>query len=203
MSYSRGYRSGAFNAQAFFGPDELTVVKPESIDSYEVGVKTQWLEDRLQVNASAFYLVYRNQQVIDVDPVTLAQPLRNLGKSKVKGGELELVARPVPAFTVRAALGILNAKLSEATLRGEDLSGNKLPNAPSATATVSTQWDMAHWGDSSGLTLFVDASYAGSQFFEPFNVERIKQDSYALVDARLALPCERVPGHLGLGSQSH
>ena len=186
VSYSRGYRSGAFNAQAFFGPDELTVVKPESIDSYEVGLKTQWLDDRLQVNASAFYLAYRNQQVIDVDPVTLAQPLRNLGKSKVKGGELELVARPIPAFTVRAALGILNAKLSEATLRGEDLSGNKLPNAPSATATVSTQWDVANWGDSSGLSLYVDASYAGSQFFEPFNVERIKQDSYALVDARVS-----------------
>jgi iron complex outermembrane receptor protein len=186
VSFSRGYRSGAFNAQAFFDASELTVVKPESIDSYKIGMKTQWLDDRLQLNASAFYLKYRNQQTIDVDPVTLAQPLRNLGKSKVKGGELELVARPVPAFTVRAALGLLVAKLKEAVLRGVDLRGNDLPNAPSVTATASTQWDVAHWGQSSGLTLYIDASYAGSQFFEPFNVERIKQDSYTLLDARVA-----------------
>lgn len=186
ISYSHGYRSGAFNAQAFFGPGELTVVKPESINSWELGLKSQWLDDRVQVNAAIFRLDYRNQQVIDVDPVTLAQPLKNLGKSNVKGAEIELVARPVPAFTLRAALGLLNAKLIDATLRGEDLGGNRLPNAPKLTATLGTQWEAAHWGNASGLTVYVDASYSGSQFFEPFNVARLKQDSYTLLNARVA-----------------
>jgi iron complex outermembrane receptor protein len=183
LSYSRGYRSGAFNAQAFFSPDELTVVKPESISSCELGVKTQWLEGRLQANASVFLLDYKNQQIIDVDPITLAQPLKNLDKSTIKGGELEIIARPVPALTLHAALGVLDAKLKKATLRGEDLSGNDLPNAPTTTASLSTQWDMAHWGQRSGLTLFLDASYAASQYFEPFNIERLKQGGYTLIDA--------------------
>ncbi len=185
VSYSRGYRSGAFNAQAFFGPGELTVVKPESIDSYEVGMKSQWLDGRVQANAAVFWFNYRNQQVIDVNP-DLSQPLRNLDKSSVKGGELELTARPIPAVTLRGALGILDAKMKDAVLRGEDISGRKLPNSPSTTATLSAQWEAAHWGTSSGLTLYADASYAGSQYFEPFNVERLKQGSYTLVNARMA-----------------
>jgi len=187
VSFSRGYRSGAFNAQAFFDPSELTVVAPESIDSYEAGFKSQWLNDRLQVNASVFRFTYRNQQVIDVDPVTLAQPLKNLGKSKVSGGELEIVARPVPDFIVRGGLGLLDAKLETATLRGEDLSGKKLPNAPSATANLSTQWDVVHWGEGTTLTLYADASYSASQYFEPFNVARLRQDAYTLFNARVAI----------------
>lgn len=41
-SYSRGYRANAFNAQAFVSPDELDVAKPETVDAYEVGFKSQF-----------------------------------------------------------------------------------------------------------------------------------------------------------------
>jgi len=184
VNYSRGYRSGAFNAQAFFDSSELTVVKPETITSYEAGMKSQWLDDRLQLNLSVFRFTYKNQQVIDVDPITLAQPLKNLGSSRVSGAELELVARPVQQLTLRGGMGYLDAKLRSATLRGEDLRGKRLPNAPKLTATLSGDWDVVQVGNGQ-VTLHMDGSYAGNQYFEPFNVRRMRQDSYVLLNARL------------------
>ncbi len=47
---------------------DLTTVKPETLDSYEVGFKTSWLDHRLQVDGAAFHYQYKNQQIIDVYP---------------------------------------------------------------------------------------------------------------------------------------
>ncbi len=185
-SYSRGYRSGAFSAQAFFSPIEATGAKPETLDAYEIGIKSQWLNGRVRANGAVFHYTYKNQQVIDVNPVTLAQPLVNLGESKIDGAEIELVMRPVEALTVHAGLGWLNAKLEKAVLRGEDLSGNRLPDSPKFTGNVSIDWE-AMRADRTLFMVQLDGTYAAAQYFEPFNVARLRQDGYGLFNARLAL----------------
>jgi iron complex outermembrane receptor protein len=186
VSYSRGYRSGAFSAQAFFDPSEASVAKPETIDSVEIGVKSKWADGRVQLNGALFHYQYKNQQIIDVQP-DLTQPLKNLKKSKIDGGELELVARPVPSLTLRAGLGWLDAKLQDAVLRGGiQLKGNRLPNAPKLSGTLAADWE-AYSGGAFGITLHADGSYASKQYFEPFNLQRLSQKSYAIVNARVAV----------------
>ncbi len=86
LSYSRGYRAAAFNAQFLFTDTDFTTVKPETIDAIEAGFKTSWLGNRLQLDGAVFHYQYRNQQIINVYP-TGQQPLINLGKSKIDGGE--------------------------------------------------------------------------------------------------------------------
>jgi iron complex outermembrane receptor protein len=185
-SYSRGYRSGAFSAQAFFSISEATAAKPETIDSIEVGLKSKWADGRVQLNGALFHYQYKNQQIIDVQP-DLTQPLKNLDKSKIDGGELELVARPVRPLTLRLGLGWLDAKLQDAVLRGGiQLKGNKLPNAPDLSGTFSADWEAAEF-HGAGLLLHVDGSYVGKQFFEPFNLDRLAQPAYTLVNARVAV----------------
>lgn len=184
--YSRGWRSGAFSAQAFFSPVEATAADPETIDAFELGFKSEWLDGRLRANGAVFRYIYKDQQVIDVNPVTLAQPLVNLGKSEINGAELELVMRPFNALTVQAGLGWLDATLEEAVLRGEDLSGNQLPDSPEFTGNVAVDWE-AYRTDNLLLLVQVDGTYTGAQYFEPFNVPRLRQGSYSLLNARLAL----------------
>ena len=186
LNLSRGYRSSAFNSQAFFDPSELTVVEPESIDSIEVGAKTEWLDRRLGLNVSAFRYKYSDQQLLDVDPVTALQFLVNIDESTIDGAELELTSRPVDALSLRAGLAWLDAKIDSATLRGTDLAGNTLPLAPEFSANAAADWEIG-LGDAFTLGLHVDASYSDGQFFESFNVSRLKQDSYALANARIAL----------------
>ena len=186
LSYSRGFRAGAFNAQYLFSPQDFTTVKPETVDSYEAGFKTAWLDKRLELNGAAFHYQYKNQQIIDVRP-NGEQPLINLPKSKIDGGELELVTRPVRSVTVRGGLGVLYATVQNGAIAGGTISvdEHQLPEAPHLSATLATDWDAFNVG-SSHVVLHLDGNYASKQYFELVNENRIAQDPYALLNARLA-----------------
>ena len=187
LNYSRGYRSGAFNAQFFFDPVEFVSVKPESVDSIEAGFKTTWLNGTLQADGAVFHYSYKNQQLIDVQ-ASGHQPLINLPKSSITGGELELVSRPIPSLTMRGGLGILDAKIDEGFVNNGilDISGKQLPNAPKVSTTFSADWDIFKTS-AIGVTLHGDLSYAASQYFEPVNLPTIRQGGYTTFNARLAL----------------
>ncbi len=186
VNLSRGYRSSAFNSQAFFDPSELTVVEPETLDAVEVGAKTEWFDRSLTLNVSAFHYNYENQQILDVDPATALQFTRNIDKSSIDGAEIELISRPVDSLTLHAGLAWLDAKIDKATLRGTDISGNTLPLAPEFSANAAADWELA-LGSTLVLGLHADASYSDGQFFEPFNTARLKQGSYCVANARIAL----------------
>jgi len=116
-SISRGYRGGSFNGQAFYSPDEVTVANPEKVTAYEVGAKTQLLDNRVRLNGAMFYYDYKNQQFINVTP-QLLQILYNAPKSRLYGAEFELEARPVQLLTVRLGGSYLNGKYQKAELQG-------------------------------------------------------------------------------------
>ena len=184
-NYSRGYRSAAFNAQFLFTQTDFTTVEPETLDSVELGFKTAWLDNRLQIDGALFHYQYKNQQIINVYP-TGQQPLINLKKSKIDGGELEIVMRPVRDFTARIGMGFLTTKVQDGTLASGDISGQKLPNAPSVSANISGDWDV--WSTSAvALRLHLDSSYAARQYLALPQEDAISQAAYALVNARIAL----------------
>lgn len=181
-SYNRGYRGQAFNAQALFDRSELNVANPEKVDAVEIGLKSQWWDRRVTLNGSVFYYGYRDQQFLDVDPANSTQRLVNLERSRIYGGELELSAAVSDRLRVNAGLGLLSAKIKDGTLRGQDLSGKTLPNAPSATLTADATYTA--FDDTRGrLELGVNLTYAASQYFEVFNVSRLEQGAYTLVGA--------------------
>ena len=138
VSYSRGYRSAAFNSQFLFTPSDFSTVQPETLDSIEAGFKTTWIENRLQLDGAVFRYQYKNQQLIDVRP-SGAQPLINLGRSRIVGGELELVARPVRTLTLRAGLGLLDAKVRDGAIADGTINvdGHFLPEAPKVSGTLA------------------------------------------------------------------
>ena len=161
-------------------------MKPETIDSVELGFKTAWLDNRLQVDGAVFHYQYKNQQLVDVEP-TGSQPLINLPKSKIDGGELEIVTRPIRSLTLRAGLGLLDATVQEGAVSGGaiNVAGHQLPEAPHVSATLSGDWD-AFLNDAGRLVLHLDSNYASKQYFELVNENRIAQDPYALLNARVS-----------------
>ncbi len=185
FAYSRGYRSAAFNSQFLFSVSDFTTVQPETLDSFEVGFKTSWLEHRLQLDGAVFHYQYKNQQIIDVYP-TGQQPLINLGKSKIDGGELELVSRPARTLTLRVSLGVLNTDVQQGVLATGDISGQQLPYAPKLSGTAAADWEALQFSGG-GVTLHLDSNYNGKQYLALPNEPVIAQDAYALVNARLAL----------------
>lgn len=109
-SVSRGFRSGAIDQ------DNLsTIVQPEFVLNYEVGLKADLLDNRVRFNASGFYSDYTDIQRTSFDPdspvpVTI---LRNAAEATIWGFEGELQATPADGLSFGATAGYTNAKFDE------------------------------------------------------------------------------------------
>lgn len=183
-NYSRGYRANSFNAQAFFDPSELSVAKPESVDAFELGAKTQFADRRVTLNMAAFYYRYQNQQFINISPATAAQTLENIPRSRILGGEAELTARATDRLTLRAGVGLLDTKIQRGIVSGVDVAGHELSNAPSLTFNGGFDATVLD-GDTGKLSLHGDLAYSSSQYFEVINIPRLQQGSYALLSGHI------------------
>ena len=185
LNYSRGYRSAAFNAQFLFTPSDLTTVKPEILDSYEAGFKTSWVDHRLQLDGAVFHYQYRDQQIINIYQ-TDQQPLINIGKSRIDGGELEIVTRPVRSLTLRVGAGFLSSEVQDGQLASGSIDGQQLPYAPHVSGTAAMDWE-AWQVHGAKINLHVDTNYNSKQYLALPNQDSISQGGYSLLNGRLSL----------------
>lgn len=202
-SFSRGYRSGAFNTGALFQNETTNVLDPEFVDAYEIGFKTQYWDNKAQFNSAAFYYDYEDQQFINV--VGLSQLLTSAKKASVAGIEAELLLLPTDNLTLNIGVGLLDTEYDDATLlvaldafgatsRPENLSGNKLVAAPEVNFNFAADYVIPF--DSGEVTLHADTVYTSEQYYSAFNdfydpatvgadYRDIQQDSYWMTNARL------------------
>jgi iron complex outermembrane receptor protein len=180
IQYSRGYRSSSINGSAACAA-ELNVAKPEFLDSFEVGFKSQWLDNRVQINSSVFYYNFKDQQFRNPAPGTsgcnsnnpLATQLVNAAKSRIYGIEVEAQARITSAFDIGVGVGLLESEYEELFLFDSnaritrDLSGNEVLEAPPYTVNVSTNYAIP--AGSGEVVLHADSVWVGSQFYTAFN----------------------------------
>lgn len=183
-SYSRGYRAGTFNGSGYLDASQISFVAPERVNAYEVGAKGRFFGGALSLSAAGFYYDYTNQQIQDqVGPVAF---LRSAGASTLKGAELEATWRIAPVLSFSGSIGYTDGKYDSLTLQNTVLDGNKLPFAPSVTA--SGRFDFSIPDVAGGeLTLSPGVTYAASQWFTPYNDDLgygpLRQKAYALIDA--------------------
>lgn len=184
-TFSTAFRSGAYNGQAFYAPGEVNYVKPERLNSYEIGFKTSFLNNALRLNGAVFHYDYRNQQFIDVNSTSFLQTLVNAPKSRIRGAELEISARPVDPLIFNIGIGYLDAKYKELVLRGIDYAGNQMITAPNWKVNGSVDWTFLEEpvGD---FALHFDAVYTGRQYYDAPNTSNIAQRGYGLVNGRLS-----------------
>jgi len=184
-NYSRGYRNGAFNGQAFNDPSEMEPVAPESVDVFEVGFKSELMDRRVRLNGAAFYYDYSDQQFLDIDPATAAQRLVNVDSSTIFGLELELTALLTDNFRVRSGLGWLDTEVDEGTVKGTDISGNSLVQAPELNFNLALDYDIPV-GSVGTIQLHADTSWVDDQYFDILNTPLIEQGAYWVSNARVS-----------------
>ena len=108
---ARGWKGGGFNSTAASVAGFKTPFGEETVTAYELGLKSQWLDNRLRANFAGFYDRHRDAQISQYVPGASPQSLTtNAGRSTVKGLELELVAAPVDNLELSASYGWLHAK---------------------------------------------------------------------------------------------
>ena len=181
-SFNRGYRGGAFNAQAYYDPGEVSMADPEFLDSFEVGFKSTLWDGRVRLNGAAFFYNYESQQVISIDTTTFVQTLINLDESEIRGLEVEAAAQLSPAVLVQLGIGVLRTEIKKGILGGDDLSGEDLPGSPELNANAAVDWDLFST-ENGRLTLHLDATYQDETLYA-FGAG--KGDSYAVFNGRLS-----------------
>jgi len=116
-SYAQGFKAGEFGARANTN-FTATPTDDETSDAYEIGVKSDWLEGRLRVNAAAFYTTYEDLQfsvfVQNPDnPTGQETAVQNIGEATTYGLELETTWLATDNLTLEMNLGLLHAEYDE------------------------------------------------------------------------------------------
>ncbi|WP_313807894.1 TonB-dependent receptor [Sphingobium sp.] len=187
--YARGFKSGVFSAPAPTQP----AVRPEIIDAFELGFKSELFGRRLRFNASIFYNLFKDVQL--QVPVLGSSVLINAARGDVKGLEAELEFVPDRNFRLSASLSYLDGTYTRfpaapaftplpgggASQVAIDASGNDTIYTPPFTANLNAQYKIpATIGD---FDVTGSVYYNDGFFFDPEN--RARQDNYVLVNASL------------------
>lgn len=199
FKYAHGIKSGGFNTAAT-NLAAVNQVKPEQLDSYELGYKSEWLAGRLNFNATAFYYDYQDIQVNVVGFNALAGStvsyLQNVDKAKSYGLELEVQALPTNDWFVSGSLGLLSTKFEDAQIlnNGGNFDGNRLVRAPNVTANLLTNYTF-HVDNGAKVVVGGDARFLSKQYYfvTPQGVDSngvyrsaLEQGAFTIVNARIS-----------------
>jgi iron complex outermembrane recepter protein len=189
---ARGFKAGGFNPAS---PAGFEAYGQERSWSYEAGVKTSWLAERLSLNAAVFHIDWRELQVYLPNPLVPAQfYVANAAGATSNGVELEFQARPLPALDLFGAVGTTNAHFaSGSTSGGVSVGGNDLPNAPAYTANAGVQLSHAF---SPVATVYGRAELVRYGDYKYDDANLAWQQAYSLTNLRAGVRSRRVFGEV-------
>ena len=185
VSYNRGIKSGGYGA---LSPVDTAAFDPEQLDAYEVGVKSELLDRRLRLNASAFWYDYKDIQVQIVQgSSTFTQ---NAASARIRGIDLELQAALGERFTVSGNLAYTDGEYRDYENAGSyglgvgplltiDASGNDTVRTPDLSGSLTLDYRMPI---STGTLLSSLTVAQNGKFYWAADNER-KEDAYTLVNA--------------------
>lgn len=206
-SYSQGFKSGGFDmrADAILTPTSRDGYAPETVDSYEAGLKGYFFDRRLSLNTAVFYAQYQDQQVTLQTPVgaSIASQVLNVGESHMSGVEVEGVAFLTQNLSANFALGYIKAEFDEyralnpLTGQIEDFADRRVfQNTPEWSGAFSLTY-LRDMGDKGRISFIPSASYRSS--FSMFEIpSRLDQGAYWLYDASLVWTSESERYRVGL-----
>lgn len=226
-SFATGFKSGGYNT-AVTSPSQFEtnlIVNPETATSYEVGIKSNWMGNRLTANASFFLIDYEDLQVQVWDPtigIGGASVWGNAAKVESKGLELETVLQATENLQLAAAIGYTDATYdifpgvalpegvgsfgddNDGVLDARtDASGNRVPIAPkwNANITASHQYPLQTGGS---VVTRVEYIFKGERFSDQGSANSPGDElpSYSLLNLRIGYKPEAANWSLDLWARN-
>jgi iron complex outermembrane receptor protein len=198
VSATKGFRSGGWNvSQPVTGPH--SGVNPENVWSYEAGVKSESFARRLRVNLAAYLADYTDLQVRSVNPATDLLVLSNAATARIKGVELEVLAKPIRALQLSATISYMDARYRSFTysLNGvtNDFSGNYLSDAPKWKGSVTADYTFTLPHGASWMPQ-LEYSYVSDVYFDQTNQFPFGAKAHEILNGRLRYVA--AGGHWGI-----
>ncbi|MEY2909128.1 MAG: hypothetical protein RLZZ602_1651, partial [Pseudomonadota bacterium] len=188
---AQGWKAGGFNGESPSAGAFFDSYDPEEVLAYELGLKSRFLDGRVQLNAAAFLNDISDMQfsVFLEGTGGAASTVDNAGAATVKGLEVELAAQLTDSLRIGANYGYLDAEYDEFIELGQNVKDSKdFPYSPESTASIDLDWTLVQstWGR---LDAHLDWSYKDN-FVAYTNKEQNATGqlaSYDVVNARLTL----------------
>jgi iron complex outermembrane recepter protein len=195
---SRGFKSGGYNirAQATAVPRSAEPFDDESVDSFEIGSKMSFLDQRLFLNLSAFHNQYKDIQLSvftaydsngdGIDDAFFGD-FTNAGKGTVNGLEAEYQWLPTANWLISGNLAWLDAKYDRFIYAGVDIANEQtFTNAPEFSGAVNLEY-RTELGSMGSLSARLGYSYqddvvATTEIIRSGAVP-ITQEGYGLINA--------------------
>jgi len=190
LKYSTGFKGGGFSPRPATAL-QTEPFKPEKLKTIEAGAKSELLERRVRLNGALFFSRYLNQQTfaqqLDASGANWFREV-NAGKARIWGVEGELLAEPVPALRIEAAVGYVNYNLydnegNELLFEGNGCGGRRCysPRTPKFTGALGLQYSFATTRGS--ITPRVDVQNQSEIYFTTNN--QGVQEALTLTNARV------------------
>jgi len=190
--YSRGFRSGGFNqsgvgaAVPVAGVDDL--YKQQTADTYEIGMKGQFFNRRLDISASGYRTHFKNAYFFFFDPGTSTQNLGNIPRVNYTGFEFESQALITDNLQAYVGLGYTDGKIIEAANPADN--GNQAPLVSVYTFNAGAKYSqpLGSFGGIIGnvnLVLRGDYQIIGKTYWDPGNISTRRPVN--LLDVRAGL----------------
>ncbi|MBN8819656.1 MAG: TonB-dependent receptor [Sphingomonas sp.] len=204
--FSTGFKGGGVNPRPFFVQQALSF-GPETLDSYELGLKTDLFDRKLRVNIATFLSKYKGIQLSlgNCTAITgagfgapCALPV-NAGDADIKGVEIEATIRPVDGLSIDGSLSYIDFEYKRfgtyttgtttvavggpTNLNGPQF-GDYAPFTPKWKWSLGAQYEI-DLGKAGSLTPRIDASYQSKVYTVSSNRPSNRIDAYAVANARL------------------
>ena len=191
-TFSGGYRSGGFNKLA---PTGGTAYDDETNRLYEIGGKFEFLNSRLNLELSGFYMDIEDEQIALFNTDLNSAYISNAGESHRLGLEAETRLTPVTGLDLSAGLTLLEAEYDKYAdpVLGTDYAGNQVFNVPKVSGNIGVQYRCIltrTWSFFGRL----DVVGYGSRYLDDANT--VKENPYALVHAKTGVETEKVDIYL-------
>lgn len=192
-TYSRGYKGPAFNVFFNMLNRDTIAIAPETSDSYELGLKSTLLGNKLRLNIAAFSTKYKNYQANFFDLVANAVVTRliNAGDVSSKGIEVDFVAKPMAGLTVSGALANIQARIDNfncpvGAAASCQVNGKPLPYSPDWKASLQGSYRF-NLANGMGLELGTDYTWQSKVQYDIGQFADTIQPSYGIVNASVTL----------------
>ena len=191
--YDRGYKSGGFNSN---GSGSSVAYAPEKLDAFEIGSKSRFLDNRLQLNTAAFYFNYKGYQASQTSCPTCSTGIFNVGSAKIYGAEVQTIALFGEGGRVDLNAAFLHTKFGKdengnaiVVADGDNppglhtITGNRLPNAPGISVSGGIEYAFDMMGGK--LTPRIDGRYSSAFYYSVFNDTDTQSRAYAIGNASI------------------
>ena len=193
-SYSEGYKTGGWTTRLTNPLPTAPTFNQETASTFELGLKSQWLERRLQVNLAAFTTDYKNIQLNFQEGTS--PTIANAGDARISGVEAESVANFGHGLTLNASVGFIDAYYTVvapgvAAVSGANpyqagaVKGADLPNTPHWKANLSPRWETRVAGGAK-IVAVGDLTYTSSSWLDAQRTYLLRQKANTTANASVA-----------------